>query len=118
MTLLHTLRSSRALARWVLLCWCLVLGVAIAAPLVQPVNTMQVCSASGSMPMPDGDPSTPALGHHLDCVFCLGAVAPPSALPSTGTAPAVATAALWTAVPTAPRSPRAAPPPGRGPPAV
>jgi len=69
MTLLHTLRSTRALARWVLLCWCLVLGVAVAAPLVQPVNTMQVCTASGSMAMPDGDAPAPTLGHHLDCVL-------------------------------------------------
>jgi len=116
MTLLHTLRSTRALARWVLLCWCLVLGVAVAAPLVQPVNTMQVCTASGSMAMPDGDAPAPTLGHHLDCVLCLGAGAPPSALPSTGTAPDAVTTALWVAAALAVHSPSAAPPPGRGPP--
>jgi hypothetical protein len=118
MTLLHTLQSTRALARWVLLCWCLVLGVAVAAPLVQPVNTMQVCTTSGGMAMPDGDSPAPTLGHHLDCVLCLGAGAPPSALPSADAPPAAATAAPWAPAVLAVHSASAAPPPGRGPPAA
>ena len=116
MSLLHTLRKSTALARWVLLWWCMALGLAIAAPWVQPVQHMQVCSASGSVTVQDtGAPNAPA-GHHLDCVLCLGAGAPPvsiavlsvtNAAPPLGARPAAALA---------PHSRSAAPPPGRGPP--
>ena len=116
MTLLHTLRKSTALARWVLLWWCMALGVAVASPWVQPVQHLQVCSASGSVTVQDtGVPDAPA-GHHLDCVLCLGAGAPPvsiavlpvaNAVPLLGTRPAAALA---------PHSLSAAPPPGRGPP--
>ena len=116
MTLLHTLRKSTALARWVLLWWCMALGVAVASPWVQPVQHMLVCSASGSVTVQDtGLPGAPA-GQHLDCVLCLGAGAPPvfiavlpvaNAVPLLGTHPAAALA---------PHSLSAAPPPGRGPP--
>ena len=116
MTLLHTLRKSTALARWVLLWWCMALGVAVASPWVQPAQHMQVCSASGSVSVKDtGLPGAPA-GQHLDCVLCLGAGAPPvsfvvlpvaNAVPLLGTHPAAALA---------PHSLSAAPPPGRGPP--
>ena len=116
MTLLHTLRKSTALARWVLLWWCMALGVAVASPWVQPVQHMLVCSASGSVTVQDtGAPDAPA-GQHLDCVLCLGPGAPPesiavlpvdNAAPLLGTRPAAALA---------PHSLSAAPPPGRGPP--
>ena len=116
MTLLHTLRKSTDLARWVLLWWCMALGVAVASPWVQPVQHMLVCSASGSVTVQDtGLPGAPA-GQHLDCVLCLGAGAPPvfiavlpvaNAVPLLGTHPAAALA---------PHSLSAAPPPGRGPP--
>jgi len=50
---LHTLRKSTALARCVLLWWCMALGVAVAAPWVQPVQHTLVCSASGSVTVQD-----------------------------------------------------------------
>lgn len=116
MHLLHTLRQSRALARWILLWWCLALGVAVAAPWLKPVQHTLVCSASGSVMVQDtGAPDAP-VGKHLDCVLCLAAGAPPvsiSALPVASATPLLGTrqaAAL------APYRLSAAPPPGRGPP--
>jgi len=113
---LHTLRKSTALARWVLLWWCMALGVAVAAPWVQPVQHTLVCSALGAVTLQDtGAPDTP-LAPHLDCVLCLSAGAPPvsiSALPLANAAP------LLYASPNSalgPQSRSAAPPPGRGPP--
>jgi hypothetical protein len=113
---LHTLRKSTALARCVLLWWCMALGVAVAAPWVQPVQHTLVCSASGSVTVQDtGAPDTP-LAQHLDCVLCLAAGAPPVSilpLPVASAAPLLVTrqaAAL------APYRLSAAPPPGRGPP--
>ena len=116
MHLLHTLRQSRALARWILLWWCLALGVALASPLVQPVQHTLVCSASGSVTVQDTGELDSPVGKHLDCVLCLAAGAPPvsiSALPVASATPLLGTrqaAAL------APYRLSAAPPPGRGPP--
>ena len=114
---LHTLRNS-TLARWVLLWWCMALGVAVAAPWVQPVQHRLVCSASGAVTLQDtGTPDAP-LAPHLDCVLCLSAGAPPvyiSALPVANAAPRLHAGpnnALG------PQSRSAAPPPGRGPPLV
>ena len=118
MTLLHTLRKSTALARWVLLWWCMALGVAVAAPWVQPVQHTLVCSASGSVSVQDiGAPDTPA-SHHLDCVLCLGTGAPPLAMalvPAADPAPLLRTGQ---AASMGPQRRTAAPPPGRGPPRV
>lgn len=116
MHLLHTLRQSRALARWILLWWCLALGVAVAAPWLKSVQHTLVCSASGSVMVQDtGAPDAP-VGQHLDCVLCLTAGAPPvsiSALPLASATPLLGTrqAAAF-----APYRLSAAPPPGRGPP--
>ncbi|NBY29027.1 MAG: hypothetical protein EBQ71_20255 [Betaproteobacteria bacterium] len=115
---LQVLRKSTALARWVLLWWCMALGVAVAAPWMQPVQHTLVCSASGSITLQDtGAPDTP-VGHHLDCVLCLAAGAPPvciSARPVASAAPLLG-ARQAPALP--PHSLSAAPPPGRGPPPV
>ena len=115
---LHTLRTSTALARWVLLWWCMALGVAVAAPWVQPVQHTLVCSASGAVTLQDtGTPDAP-LAPHLDCVLCLSAGAPPkyfSALPVVSAAPRLQTGSKHGP---GPYSPSAAPPPGRGPPLV
>lgn len=118
MTVLHTLRKSTALARWILLWWCMALGVAVASPWVQPAQHMQVCSASGSVSVQDtGAPDTPA-SHHLDCMLCLGTGAPPVAMalvPAADPAPPLRTGQ---AVSMGPQRRTAAPPPGRGPPRV
>ena len=116
MSLLHTLRKSTALARWVLLWWCMALGVAVASPWVQPVQHMLVCSASGSVTVQDtGLPDTPA-GHHLDCVLCLGPGAPPVSIVVLSVANVAPLLGIRPAAALAPHSLSAAPPPGRGPP--
>jgi hypothetical protein len=120
MSPLHTLRSTPALARAVLLWWCLALGLAAAAPLAQAQGSRMVCSASGMVMLVDADSGT-AVGqgaHAMDCALCMAAGAPPSATPSltrfvasseTPVAQTLLTTRAW-------RS--AAPPPGRGPPAL
>jgi len=114
--MLHTLRHARPLARWVLLWWCIALGVAVAAPWVQPAQHALVCSASGAITLQDtGAPDAPA-AQHLDCVLCLSAGAPPRALALLAlAAPEPQRLAVYSAAPGGPRR-TAAPPPGRGPP--
>lgn len=81
--LLQTLRQSHALARWVLVWFVLAMGVAVAAPSMQPVKLSTICSAS-SAALADGAPDgmDSAAHHGLQCVLCLGASAPPLALAS------------------------------------
>jgi hypothetical protein len=120
MSPLHTLRSTRALARAVLLWWCLALGLAAAAPLAQAQKSRMVCSAAGMVMLVDADSGAPVGqgAHGLDCVLCLLTGAPPPASQSALFSPtppqAVAAHAGLDAL--AWRS--AAPPPGRGPPAL
>jgi hypothetical protein len=120
MSPLHTLGSTRTLARAVLLWWCLALGLAAAAPLAQAQGSRMVCSAAGTVMLVDAETGAPASQgtHSLDCALCLFTGAPPPAaqallLSSTPPhAPAThggASALAW-------RS--AAPPPGRGPPTL
>ena len=79
--LLQTLRQSRALARWVLVCLALAMGVAVAAPVVQPLDMGGICSAAGNAGNGESNPDgLPAGSHHaLQCVLCLGLSAPPQA---------------------------------------
>jgi len=118
MQLLHTLRRSRALARWILLWWCMALGAAVAAPLMQAAQHTLVCSASGSITVQDsGAPDAP-VSPHLDCVLCLAAGAPPRTLapvPGASLAPCLL---IGQAASLSPLPRTAAPPPGRGPPLV
>ena len=120
MSPLHTLRSTRLLARAVLLWWCLALGLAAAAPLAQAQGSRMVCSAAGLVMLVDADTGAPASQgtHSLDCALCLFSGAPPPASlapllsstpPHALAAPAGPSALAW-------RS--AAPPPGRGPPTL
>ena len=75
----HTL--ARRLARWVLLCFALSLGVAIASPLTHPQAMELVCSSGGSVKLlvtaPDG--STQVVSQMGDCPLCITAGAPPPA---------------------------------------
>jgi hypothetical protein len=76
---LHTLRQARQLSRMVLAWFVLSLGLAVAAPLVQPQAFTLVCSAAGSAKLvATGDLGTvPAAHPTLDCVLCLALSAPP-----------------------------------------
>ena len=79
--LLHTLRRSHTLAHLVLVWFVLAMGVAVAAPVVQPLNLGGICSASTVSG--DEQPASGTNGHHtLQCVLCLSAGAPPLAAPA------------------------------------
>lgn len=87
--LLQSLRRSRTLARLVLVWFVLAMGVAVAAPALQPVAMAGICSASAAS---DGGehPGDAAASHaSLQCILCLGAGAPPTA-GLTGLAPSLA----------------------------
>lgn len=74
------LRTTKFLVRLMLAWFFCALGVAVAAPMVNPNTIEIVCSAAGSVKMvvigEDGQADTP--GHHtLDCSLCLNATTPP-----------------------------------------
>ena len=114
---MHRLRHARFLARLVLAWFALSMGVAAAHALVQPQSAQWLCSG-GSMKLvlsdADGEGAAAA---SLDCPLCGTASAPPPAavgllLHTPAALPGVAAHAA------APRVRKAAPPPGRGPPAA
>lgn len=121
MTTLQTIRQAPRLMRAVLAWFVLSVGVAVAAPVVQPQSLSLVCSAAGGMKLVgsagQGDQGTPVVGHHtLDCVLCLALGVPPAeTLPPAATAP-LSTAVVpdWASAHMAWRT--AAPLPARGPP--
>ncbi len=78
--LLQSLRRSRTLARLVLAWFVFAMGVAVAAPTLQPLALGSVCSATAPASggsAPDGSAAMDA-HHGLQCVLCLAAGAPPS----------------------------------------
>ena len=89
---MHALRTSSTLARLVLAWLLLTLGVAVAAPLVQPQAMEIVCStgAGATMVFVASDDEAPLVAPAtLECLLCLGASAPPAAiaLPALGPVP-------------------------------
>ncbi len=80
--LLQTLRSAALLVRWVLLGFVLSLGVAIAAPIVNPQSTQLICSGSGVMKVIviSADGSTEVSSQSMDCPLCVSIIAPPPVL--------------------------------------
>lgn len=88
---MQILRRSTWLARFVLACFLVAVGVATAAPLVHPKAMELVCSAGGAIQWvtvdtdTQGDGDAPTMGlHTLDCALCL-----PVALPATPVLPPV-----------------------------
>lgn len=81
MPTLQALRQARTLAHLVLVWFVLAVGVAVAAPLVQPQSATLVCSASGAVKLltSNDDGSAAPSSHTLDCVLCLALSAPPPA---------------------------------------
>jgi hypothetical protein len=70
------------------------IGVAVAAPVVNPQALTLVCTTAGVVKLVSGsdDTGTQPMVHALDCVLCLSAGAPPSVFPgavSPETPPAV-----------------------------
>ena len=117
-SLLQTLRRATALVRWVLLGFVLSLGVAIASPIVDPLATQLICSASGGMKVivTSADGSTEVASQSMDCPLCVSLVAPPPVLKSAFEPTQPLSYALQS-IPAAITPQRtAAPPPARGPP--
>jgi hypothetical protein len=83
MSTLQTLREARAIVRWMLVCFVLSMGVAVASPLVNPQSLELVCSATGNVklvnPAAKAGTTNPSQGHALHCVMCLPVSAPPAA---------------------------------------
>ena len=117
---MHTLRHARYLARLMVAWFVLSLGVAVASPLVAPLDMALVCSSTGAIKVlvksADGTQDAQT-GHTLDCPLCAGLAAPPPVhtlvLPSVQplghvlqSIPAARIAAL-TAAPLPPRGPPA-----------
>jgi len=119
MSPLHTLRTTRLLARAVLLWWCLALGLATIAPLAQAHGSRMVCSASGAVMLVDGESGAPVgqASHGLDCALCLVTGAPSPASHTDFSVPTSPQALISSAGANAAPWRSAAPPPGRGPPA-
>jgi hypothetical protein len=73
---MHTLQTTKTLARLVLAWFVLMLGIAIASPIVAPKTMEMVCSDGGPMKLIVVDQSgdvTAAGQHTLDCAMCLPA---------------------------------------------
>lgn len=79
-----------ALARLALAWFALTLGVAVAAPMLQPQAVQLVCDAVGGVKLValqgDGSAGGQVL-HGLDCVLCLSGGAAPAATPLPPTLP-------------------------------
>lgn len=119
MSALQILRQARALARFALVWFVLSLGLAVAAPLVQPQSMALVCTASGDVKLlaSNDDGGVAAPSHTLHCVFCFIAGAPPAAAVALAD-PAYAPGAVAPARAAQTLAWRtAAPAPARGPPA-
>lgn len=120
MLTLQALRQARTLAQLVLVWLVLAVGVAVAAPLVQPQSSTLVCTASGAVKLlAGGEEGGVAPAHHtLDCVLCLALSAPPPA-PVLGVAAVHALRHTPEGQPAAhPAWRTASPLPARGPPAA
>ena len=77
---MQVLRNASFLARLVLACFALSLGVAIASPIVKPQAVELICSGGVVKLVTQGDDNgTPAGPHTLDCPLCAATGAPPVA---------------------------------------
>ena len=73
------LRNARILARFVLVWFALVVGVAVASPLVKPQGFALVCSTAGVMkvlPASDDSEAPAGLMHAFDCPLCVTTLLP------------------------------------------
>ena len=119
---MHALRTSSTLARLVLAWLLLTLGVAVAAPLVQPQAMEIVCSTGAGAKVvlvaTDDNEAPLVAPTTLECLLCLGASAPPAAiaLPTLGPVPESQPPALRSVVRIV--ATHGAPLPARGPPTL
>ena len=116
---LEILRRTPLIARILLACWLLSIGVAIASPLVKPQALELICSGAGVMKLllKSDDGKQQATNHALDCPLCAASSAPPPVFgPGVTPMPALAYE-LHGRFSTYLASRTGAPPPARGPPA-
>lgn len=82
-TTMESLRRTRHLARLLLACFAVALGVAMLSPLVRAQGMERVCSASGEARWVAAGGNDAAAqdgqAHGLECVLCLPAMLPPAA---------------------------------------
>jgi hypothetical protein len=81
---LQTLRNAHRLTRFVLVCFALFVGVAVASPLVKPEAVQLVCTAMGGVKLVQVDVAGSDVGAAaahtaLDCPACLPLMASPVA---------------------------------------
>lgn len=74
--MLQRLRATAALARFVLAWFALSLGVAMAAPLVQP-HALQLICGGGTIKLLQDNGDAPASTLTMDCALCAPAIVPP-----------------------------------------
>jgi hypothetical protein len=76
---MQSLRSARTFARFVLVCFALSIGVALASPLVKPQPMELICTADGAVRLlVQTDEGIQELSSHSpDCSLCIQASAPP-----------------------------------------
>lgn len=117
-SLLQTLRRATALARWVLLGFVLLLGVAIASPIVNPQTAQLICAASGGMKVivTSADGSTEVASQSMDCPLCVSIITPPPLLKLSFEPAQPLSYALQSVSAAIIAKRTAAPPPARGPP--
>lgn len=114
---MQSLRRMTRFARLVLAWFVLSVGVAIAAPAVQPQALQMVCSGGAMKLVTVGDEAGPAASATLDCPLCAPFHAlPPASRQALRLADPLPLAAAVPADP--PARPSAAPAPARGPPAA
>ena len=116
---MQTLRHFTFLTRLMLAWFVLSLGVAVASPLVNPQDTLLVCTGAGVMKVlvkADDGSTTEAARTTMDCPLCVPASAPPPSM-QMSVAPVFPLAFALQSIPSAHIAARtAAPLPARGPP--
>jgi hypothetical protein len=117
---MQSLRQIKLIARFVLVWFALSVGVAIAAPLVNPKPMELICSGAGVMTLQvqTDDDAKSGLGHVLDCPLCATTLALPASFVRLTVGPIQPLAYVLQCIPSAILAAiTAAPPPARGPPA-
>jgi hypothetical protein len=117
---MQTLRHFTLLTRLVLVWFVLSLGVAVASTLVNPQDTLLVCTSVGAMKVlvKADDGSTREVAQSaMDCPLCVPTGAPPPVAVQVRVAPVFALGFALQSIPSAHIAGRTAPPlPPRGPP--
>ena len=112
------LRRAQSFARFVLAWFVLSMGVAIAAPVVNPQSTQLICTGSGVMKVivTTADGVQEVASQSMDCPLCASLSAPPP-VARLGTEPLLPLSYAVQAIPAAVIAKlTAVPPPARGPP--